>query len=112
MFATWFEPRHATSLDWLRTLHRHPETGFEDVRTAAFVAERLREMGFAVATGIGGTGVFGTLHGRSASQAAPGRRVAFRAELDALPMQERSGLAHASRVAGRFHGCRHDGQST
>jgi hippurate hydrolase len=109
MFATWFDAQRETAHDWLHDLHRHPETAFEETRTAAFVADRLAAFGYEVATGIGGTGVVGTLHGKGASPSAPGRRIAFRAELDALPMQEKAGIAYASLDAGRFHGCGHDG---
>ena len=109
MFATWYDAQRKTSHEWLQELHRHPETGFQEVRTAAFVARRLRDFGYDVATGIGGTGVVGTLHGLSASAQAPGRCIAFRAELDALPMQEKSELDYASEDPGRFHGCGHDG---
>lgn len=109
MFATWYAAQRKTSLDWLHVLHRHPETGFEEQRTAAFVAGRLRDFGYEVATGIGGTGVVGTLHGKGASAKNPGRRVAFRAELDALPMQERAGVEYISQNPSRFHGCGHDG---
>ncbi|PWR02465.1 hypothetical protein DKT77_11520 [Meridianimarinicoccus roseus] len=107
MFAQWYEGQRAQSESWLHDLHRHPETGFEELRTAAFVADRLREFGIDVTTGIGGTGVVGTLRGCGAS----GRCVAFRAELDALPMTERTGLAYASDDSKRFHGCGHDGHT-
>ncbi len=109
MFPTWYETQRRTSQEWLQTLHRHPETGFEEVRTAAFVAERLAALGYSVATGIGGTGVVGTLHGQDASPEAPGRCIAFRAELDALPMQEKARVGYASEIPARFHGCGHDG---
>jgi hippurate hydrolase len=109
MFPTWYETQRRTSQEWLQTLHRHPETGFEEVRTAAFVAERLAALGYSVATGIGGTGVVGTLHGQDASPKAPGRCIAFRAELDALPMQEKARVGYASEIPARFHGCGHDG---
>lgn len=109
MFATWYDAQQATSHGWLHDLHRHPETGFEEVRTAAFVADQLRALGYGVETGIGGTGVVGTLHGKCASKDNPGRSIAFRAELDALPMQEKAGVDYASKDAERFHGCGHDG---
>ena len=109
MFATWFETQRETSLAWLQELHRHPETGFEETRTAAFIADRLRGLGYDVATGLAGTGVVGTLHGQHATSERPGRCVAFRAELDALPMQEKAKLAYASQDPNRFHGCGHDG---
>lgn len=79
------------------------------MRTSAFIAERLREFGYEVATGIGGTGVVGTLHDPNASADNPGRCVAFRAELDALPMDEKADVPYASEIAGKFHGCGHDG---
>ncbi|MCV2865004.1 amidohydrolase [Defluviimonas sp. WL0075] len=111
MFAKWYEGQRPTSEAWLRDLHRHPETGFEEVRTASFVAETLRALGYHVDTGIGGTGVVGTLRGKNASQDRPGRCIAFRAELDALPMTEKAGLPYASENPERFHGCGHDGHS-
>lgn len=88
MFAKWYEGQRQFSEDWFKILHKHPETGFEEVYTAAFVADRLREFGFEVETGIGGTGVVGTLRGKGATKDNPGRCIAFRAELDALPMTE------------------------
>lgn len=109
MFATWYDAQQTTSHGWLHDLHSHPETGFEEVRTAAFAAERLMTFGYEVETGIGGTGVVGTLHGTGATKANPGRCIAFRAELDALPMQEKAAVAYASQDATRFHGCGHDG---
>lgn len=109
MFATWYDSQQAISHAWLQDLHRHPETGFEELRTAAFIAERLTGFGYEVETGIGGTGVVGTLHGKNASKAKPGRCIAFRAELDALPMREKTALPYASTDAKRFHGCGHDG---
>jgi hippurate hydrolase len=109
MFTKWYNSQKATSHDWLHTLHRHPETGFEEIRTAAFVAERLTEFGYDVTTAIGGTGLVGTLHGSKASRNALGRIVAFRAELDALPMQEAAKLTYTSTDPARFHGCGHDG---
>ncbi|EAQ43909.1 hippurate hydrolase [Roseobacter sp. MED193] len=109
MFTTWYETQSRTSQNWLQTLHRHPETGFEVARTAAFVADRLSELGYTVVTGIAGTGVVGTLHGQDASPESPGRCIAFRAELDGLPMQEKAKVDYASEDPSRFHGCGHDG---
>jgi len=107
MFDTWYEGNKGSVTGWLRDLHRHPELGFEETRTAAFVAERLRSFGLSPKTGIGGTGVVATLTGDRGA----GRRIGLRAELDGLPMEEESGLAYASQTAGRFHGCGHDGHS-
>ncbi|RYG90996.1 amidohydrolase [Loktanella sp. IMCC34160] len=109
MFATWYQTQSETSQDWLHHLHRHPETGFEEVRTAQFVADRLRDFGYQVATGIGGTGVVGTLHGAQSTPEEPGRCIGFRAELDALPMTEKAQVSYASNDPAKFHGCGHDG---
>ncbi len=90
---------------WRRELHAMPELGFEEHRTAAFVAERLRAFGLdEVHTGIAGTGVVGVL------RAGSGRRtVALRADMDALPIAEESGRPWASRTPGVMHACGHDG---
>lgn len=91
-----------------RDIHAHPETGFEEVRTAALVAERLRGWGLDVTEGVGGTGVVGTLRGRR-----PGNRaLALRADMDALHITERTGLSYASRTPGKMHACGHDGHTT
>lgn len=91
---------------WRRDLHAHPEFGFEERRTAAFVAERLRAFGIEVAEGIGGTGVVGTLRRGSGNRA-----VALRADMDALRITEQGSLAHASRTSGTMHACGHDGHT-
>jgi len=87
-----------------RDLHRHPELGFEEHRTAEVVAARLRALGYEVTTGIGVTGVAGVLRG-----AAPGKTVMLRADMDALPIVEESGAPYASSTAGVMHACGHDG---
>lgn len=89
-----------------RDLHAHPELGFEEHRTAAIVAEALRAIGLEVTTGIGGTGVVGTLRNGGGNGA-----LGFRADMDALPFAEETGLAYASTRAGVFHGCGHDGHT-
>ncbi|MBU8545075.1 amidohydrolase [Roseomonas sp. ROY-5-3] len=92
---------------WRQDFHRHPELGFEEHRTAARVAERLRGWGIAVTEGIAGTGVVGTLQGR------PGNRaIGLRADMDALAMTEATGLDYASETPGRMHACGHDGHTT
>jgi len=87
-----------------RDIHAHPELGFAEHRTSSLIAEALREIGLEVHTGIGGTGVVGVLRAGSSD-----RKIALRADMDALPIVEETGLAYASRNAGAFHGCGHDG---
>jgi amidohydrolase len=91
-----------------RDLHAHPEIGFEEERTSDIVAERLAAWGIEVHRGIGKTGVVGVL--RSGSGNA--RRIGLRADMDALPIQETTGLPFASKNAGRMHACGHDGHTT
>jgi hippurate hydrolase len=89
-----------------RDIHAHPELGFEEHRTSALVADKLRQWGYEVTTGLGVTGVVGTLRrGHGA------RRLGLRADMDALPMQEAANKAWASTYAGRMHGCGHDGHT-
>jgi hippurate hydrolase len=87
-----------------RDIHAHPELGFEEHRTAAIVADALREAGLEVHTGIGGTGVVGVLRSGDYHPA-----IGFRADMDALPFHEETGAPHASTTPGCFHGCGHDG---
>jgi len=91
-----------------RDLHRHPELGFAELRTAALVAERLEGWGYAVTREVGGTGVVGTLRRGSGE-----RRLGLRADMDALPIQETDaeGRPWRSRHAGRMHACGHDGHT-
>jgi len=93
---------------WRRELHRYPELAYEERRTAEFVAGKLRAFGLdEVHTGIAGTGVVGVLRGRE-----PGPAIALRADMDALPIEEASGVPWASTVPGRMHACGHDGHTT
>ncbi|MEP6877148.1 MAG: M20 aminoacylase family protein [Burkholderiales bacterium] len=88
-------------------LHAHPELAFAEHRTAAIVAGALRELGLDVHEAIGGTGVVGVLKVGNSP-----RSVGLRADMDALPLTEHSGVAHASTVAGVHHGCGHDGHTS
>lgn len=91
---------------WRHRIHATPELGFEERETARFVAEQLRSFGLEVHTGIGGTGVVGVLRVGERTRA-----IGLRAELDALPITERSGVPHASTRAGVMHACDHDGHT-
>ncbi|WP_271409044.1 M20 aminoacylase family protein [Pseudomonas sp. Q1-7] len=87
-------------------IHAHPELGFEEQRTAALVARLLNEWGYDVHSGVGRTGVVGVLrHGDS------GRSLGLRADMDALPIVEATGLAYSSCHTGRMHACGHDGHT-
>ena len=92
---------------WRHDFHAHPEIGFQETRTAAKVAELLSSWGIGIRTGIGGTGVIGTLRGRRTGADAIG----FRADMDALPMVERAGVPYRSTRPDAFHGCGHDGHT-
>jgi amidohydrolase len=94
---------------WRRHLHQIPEILYEVHETAAFVATKLTEFGCdEVVTGIGRTGVVGVIHGRN----GPGkRRIGLRADMDALPIVEETGVPHASKTPGRMHACGHDGHT-
>ena len=89
-----------------RDIHQHPEIGFEEFRTSDLVAERLARWGYAVTRGLGGTGVVGQLQRGNGS-----RKLGLRADMDALPIQETTGLPHASVQAGLMHACGHDGHT-
>ncbi|MGI9463865.1 MAG: amidohydrolase, partial [Aestuariivirgaceae bacterium] len=87
-----------------RDIHAHPELAFEEHRTSGLVADELGDLGFKVTTGIAGTGVVGSLTcGNS------GKSVGLRADMDALPILEATGLPYASKTPGKMHACGHDG---
>ena len=93
---------------WRRHLHANPELSFECHETAAFVAERLREFGVdEIHTGIAKTGIVAIINGQGA-----GPTIGLRADMDALPMPEETGLEYASVHAGKMHACGHDGHTT
>ncbi len=93
---------------WRRHLHAHPEVGFACHQTADFVAERLRAFGVdEVHEGIATSGIVAIIEGRGG-----GRTIGLRADMDALPMEERTEADHASTVPGKMHACGHDGHTT
>ena len=89
-----------------RDIHQHPELGYQEVRTSDLVAERLTAWGYQVTRGLGGTGLVGQLRRGGGQQ-----RLGLRADMDALPIQEATGLPWASQHAGRMHACGHDGHT-
>jgi amidohydrolase len=98
--------RLASLVTLRRDFHRHPELSFQEKRTAGIVAERLQAAGLEVRTGIAGTGVVGVLRGDR-----PGRTIAWRADIDALPLTEQLDLPFASGTPGVMHACGHDGHT-
>lgn len=93
-------------IGWRHIIHANPELGFQETATARFVADHLRAFGLEVHEGIGGTGVVAVLRRGTST-----RSIGLRAELDALPITERSGKPHASRNVGVMHACGHDGHT-
>jgi len=97
---------------WRREIHQHPELLYDVHRTAAFVADRLREFGCdEVATGLGRTGVVGVIKGRKPVDSADIRVIGLRADMDALPITEATDLPYASKTPGLMHACGHDGHT-
>lgn len=91
-------------VEWRRHLHKHPELGFQEIETARFVADILKDLGIAVSTGVGKTGIVGLLKGEGR-----GPCIGLRADMDGLPIQETGELPFASENEGVMHACGHDG---
>ncbi len=100
-------PNEAAMKSWRRTIHQHPELGFSEFATSRLVAECLEQWGYEVHRGIAVTGVVGTLR-----WGVGGPRLGLRADMDALPIQELTGLPWASQTPGQMHACGHDGHTT
>jgi amidohydrolase len=97
---------------WRRDIHEHPELLYDVHRTAAFVADRLREFGCdEVATGLGRTGVVGVIKGRKPAGNGDLKVIGLRADMDALPIVEATNLPYASKNPGLMHACGHDGHT-
>ena len=96
----------ADVIRWRRDFHKHPELSFEEVRTAGIIAQHLESLGIETQTGIGKTGVIGTLHGKG-----EGPTIMLRFDIDALPIQEEADVEFASVYEGKLHGCGHDGHA-
>lgn len=100
----FFAARASVHRGWRHHLHQNPEIAFEEHDTAAFLATRLEEMGLSVRKGFAGTGLVASLQGRQS-----GPNIGFRADMDALPLQEQSSLPYRSARPGTTHACGHDG---
>src|SRR5580698_9900244 len=98
---------HAEITAWRRDIHAHPELRYDVHRTAALVVEKLKSFGCdEVVPGIGQTGVVGVIRGRKS-----GKVIGLRADMDALPLEEETGLPYKSTVPGKMHACGHDGHT-
>ncbi|GGB04554.1 M20 aminoacylase family protein [Allosediminivita pacifica] len=108
-FKNRFAELHDEITAWRRDIHAHPEVLFDTPRTSALVAEKLREFGCdEVVEGIGQTGVVGIIKGKSDTS---GKVIGLRADIDALPINEATGLDYASTTPGKMHACGHDGHT-
>ena len=94
------------AINWRHDLHRHPELAFEEHRTSDFIAKLLTEWGYKVSKGFANTGVVGTMGDGS------GPRIGIRADIDALPINELSGVDYSSVNTGKMHACGHDGHTS
>jgi amidohydrolase len=94
-------------VSWRRDLHAHPELGFAEARTCTFIQERLKSFAVDEIHGFTGTGVVAVIHGRDGDQA-----IGLRADIDALPIPEESGVPYASNNPGVMHACGHDGHTS
>ncbi|MCB8836340.1 M20 aminoacylase family protein [Aurantimonas sp. VKM B-3413] len=104
-----FAALHSEITEWRRDIHAHPELMFDVERTAGLVAEKLRGFGVdEVVTGLGRTGVVGIIKGRDTGS---GRVIGLRADMDALPIVEATGVPYASQTPGKMHACGHDGHT-
>ena len=105
-----FADLHPEITGWRRHLHQHPELLYDVEETAAFVVDRLKAFGVEdITTGIGKTGVVAAIKGRTDTK---GRVIGLRADMDALPITEATGLDYASTVPGKMHACGHDGHTS
>ena len=99
-------PRVGEFIRIRRDIHAHPELAFEEHRTSKLVAQKLRDWGYEVTTGLGGTGVVGTLR-----RGQGGKSLGIRADMDALPITEQGSADWKSTVPGKMHACGHDGHT-
>ena len=96
---------HDEMTSWRREIHQYPELGFEENRTSDFVAKKLKEFGIEVYRGIAKTGIVGKITNGN------GPSIGLRADMDALPLEEKNSFVHASKYPGKMHACGHDGHT-
>src|SRR5210317_2329449 len=96
-------------VQWRKHIHENPETAFNEIDTSNFISEKLKEFGIEVHQEIGKTGVVGIIQGKNTDS---NKTVGIRADIDALPMTEKTNLPYASKNDGAMHACGHDGHTT
>jgi len=96
--------------EWRQHIHQYPEIAYEEKETSDFIAKKLESFGIEVHRGFGGTGLVGVIHGKDGG--ASKKSIGIRADIDALPMTEKTNLAYSSKNEGRMHACGHDGHTT
>ena len=96
--------------EWRHHIHQNPEIAYEENNTSDFIAQKLNEFGIEVHRGFGGTGIVGVIHGEH--KGTSNKSIGIRADMDALPMSEKTNLIYSSKNEGKMHACGHDGHST
>ena len=96
--------------EWRHHIHQNPEIAYEENNTSDFIAKKLNEFGIEVHRGFGGTGIVGVIHGQHKGKS--NKSIGIRADMDALPMSEKTNLIYSSKNEGKMHACGHDGHST
>ena len=96
--------------EWRHHIHQNPEIAYEENNTSDFIAQKLNEFGIEVHRGFGGTGIVGVIHGQH--KGTSNKSIGIRADMDALPMSEKTNLIYSSKNEGKMHACGHDGHST
>ena len=96
--------------EWRHHFHKNPEIAYEENNTSDFIAKKLNEFGIEVHRGFGGTGIVGVIHGQH--KGTSNKSIGIRADMDALPMSEKTNLIYSSKNEGKMHACGHDGHST
>lgn len=96
--------------EWRHHIHQNPEIAYEENNTSDFIAKKLNEFGIEVPRGFGGTGIVGVIHGQH--KGTSNKSIGIRADMDALPMSEKTNLIYSSKNEGKMHACGHDGHST
>lgn len=104
--ASKMEDSYSEVVEWRRHLHENPELSFEEYETSQFIASKLEQFGLKVQRNIGGTGLIARIEGEQ-----PGKTIAFRADFDALPIQDLKTVSYASKKEGLSHSCGHDGHT-